>query len=490
MVRRSIRVSGPDLTSVEVLSRRFEAIRTELGVPSAFPPEVLAAARAAAARPAAADADLTDVDFVTVDPPGSTDLDQAMSLRRAGDGFAVDYAIADVPAFVASGGPLDAEAMRRGQTLYAPDRRTPLHPPALSEDAASLLPDAVRPAFVWRFALDSRGAVTRVDLVRALVRSRLRLSYEQVQQVADADPDPGSGPRSPATDDDLLVSQAVLLRTIGGLRMELERARGGASLPLPEHEVVASEAGYRVVLRPTLPAEDWNAQLSLMTGMAAADLMLSAGTGLLRTLPGPDPALVDRFRRQAGALGVPWSAELPYGEFLRGLDRDRPAELALLHEAGALFRGAGYTPLDGAPPPISTHAAVAAPYAHVTAPLRRLVDRFGLVISHAIATGAEVPGWARAVLPVLPATMASSDARAGKLERACLDVVEAALLAGRVGQTFDAVVVDVNRTGGKVQVLDPVVLAAAAGTFTLGERVRVRLAQADPTAGTVRFEQA
>lgn len=481
MVRRSIRVSGPDVTSVEVLSRRFEAIRVELGVPTGFPPEVLAAAEAAAASPAAPDADLTDVGFVTVDPPGSTDLDQAMSLRRRGDGFAVDYAIADVPAFVRSGGALDAEAMRRGQTLYAPDRRTPLHPPTLSEDAASLLPDAVRPAFVWRFTLDGRGAVTGVDLVRALVRSRRRLTYAEMQDAATGG----------TAADELIRSQADLLRTIGELRLELERERGGASLPLPEHDVVAAGDGYRVVLRPTLPAEDWNAQLSLMTGMAAAELMLSAGVGLLRTLPGPDQGLVERFRRQAAALGVGWPAEQPYGEFLRGLDRERPAELALLHEAGALFRGAGYTPLDGvAPPAITTHAAVAAPYAHVTAPLRRLVDRFGLVISHAVATGAEVPGWARAALPVLPATMAASDARAGKLERACLDVVEAALLAARVGEQFDAVVVDVNRTGGKVQVLDPVVLAAAAGALTLGERVRVRLVEADPATGSVRFERA
>jgi exoribonuclease R len=484
MVRRSIRLTGPDTLSTAALAERFDHVRAQLGVPARFPDEVLAAAEAAAAAPVRVDTDLTDVPFVTVDPPGSTDLDQAMSLTRRGDGFGVDYAIADVPWFVAAGGPIDAEAMRRGQTLYAPDGRVPLHPPSLSEAAASLLPDGDRPAFVWRFTLDGAGSVTSVDVVRALVRSRQRLDYATVQDAADRHPD-----GAPVPDDDPVTQQAVLLRAIGELRLAQERARGGASLPLPEQEVTADGGRYRLGLRPTLPADDWNAQLSLMTGMAAAQLMLGARIGLLRTLPAPDAGLVERFRRQAGALGVPWAADQSYGEFLRGLDRTQPAQLALLHEAGALFRGAGYTPVDGDPlPAVTTHAAVAAPYAHVTAPLRRLVDRFGLVISHAVASGAEVPGWARAALAVLPPTMAGSDARASRLERACLDLVEAAVLARRVGEAFDAVVVDVHRTGGKVQLLDPAVLGTVAGAVTLGERIRVRLAEVDPATGTVRFD--
>ena len=502
MVRRSIRLTGPSgapagvpsgapapasSASVEALSARFAQIRAELGVPEDFPPQVREAAEAAAAAPLPAWTDLTDVPFVTIDPPGSTDLDQAMNLRRRGDGFAVDYAIADVPSFVASGGPIHDEAMRRGQTLYAPDRRTPLHPAVLSENAASLLPDVVRPAFVWRFALDGEGAVAGTQLVRALVRSRSRLDYAEVQALADAVPPDADG-RAPEQHDPV-AEQAVLLRAVGLRRLAQERARGGASLPLPEQEVSAENGAYRVRLRPALASEDWNAQLSLLTGMAGAHLMLRAGVGLLRTLPGPDAGLVERFRRQAAALGVPWPADEAYGSFLRRLDRDAPAQLALMHEAGALFRGAGYTPLDGGPlPAVTTHAAVAAPYAHVTAPLRRLVDRFGLVVSHAVATGATVPDWVHVALPALPAAMSSSDARAGKLERGCLDVVEAAMLTGHVGERFDAVVVDVTKTGGKVQLLDPAVLASASGALTLGERTRVRLVEADVATGSVRFD--
>jgi exoribonuclease R len=483
MVRRVIRLAGPDPSSVAALARRFAAIRARLGVSEAFPPEVLAAAEEAARTPVPPGEDLTAIPFVTVDPPGSTDLDQAMALSRRGDGYHLDYAIADVPAFVAVQGPVDVEARRRGQTLYAPDRRVPLHPPVLSEGAASLLEGRARPAFVWRFDLDAGGEVSSADVVRATVRSRRRLDYGQVQAAADAVPEGAPDPV------DGVALQAVLLREIGVRRMALEAARGGANLPAPEQEVTAHDGRYTLTLRPAVPAEDWNAQLSLLTGMTAADVMLKAGVGVLRTLPPPDAGLIERFRRQAQALGVAWPAQEPLGALLRRLRRESPNELALMHEAGGLFRGAGYLPLlPGVPvPAVTTHAAVAAPYAHVTAPLRRLVDRFALVACEALARGSEVPGWVVAALPGLPALMSASDQIAGQLERACTDVVEAAVLAHEVGDEFDAVVVDLNHAGGKVQVAEPAVLARCTGPVRLGERVRVRLETADVDDGVVLF---
>ncbi|MBL8929189.1 MAG: RNB domain-containing ribonuclease [Kineosporiaceae bacterium] len=511
MVRRTVRLTGRE-SSVAQLSARFERVRRELQIPAEFPAEVLAAAAERAGRgPRAEDPDRVDlraVDFVTVDPPGSTDLDQAMALRRRPEGgYLVDYAIADVPAFVPPRSPLDLTARSRGQTLYAPDRRIPLHPPVLSEDAASLLEGRDRPAFVWRFALTPEGEVARTELVRGVVRSRARLTYEQVQAAADARP--RSGAAGPADGLDPVAGQAVLLREIGTARQRLEQARGGASLPLPEQQVDAVDGRYELRLRPTLPAEDWNAQLSLMTGMAAASIMLDGGVGLLRTLPPPDPSTLERFRRQASALGVRWPAGLAYGEFLRSLRRDVPRELALMHAAGGLFRGAGYTPLDAASgagvPAVTTHAAVAAPYAHVTAPLRRLVDRFGLITCHALVHGRAVPGWVIEALGELPEAMRASDQLAGQLERRCTDLVEAAVLAHRVGQVFDAVVVDLGGRPGrspvtaKVQLSEPAVLASVrvregqegqegrVGQIRSGHRVRMRLEQVDPDQGTVSF---
>ncbi len=453
------------------LAARFAAVRSELHVPEAFPAEVLGAAEAAALTRPDGIPDRTEVPLWTLDPVGSMDLDQAMHLSREEAGFRVRYAIADVPFFVSAGGPLDLEARRRGQTIYLPDTRVPLHPPALSEAAASLLPGQDRPAYLWEIDLDAHGETRSVTVARALVRSRARRDYVAVQASVDAG----------AADE-----QVGLLREIGLLRMALEAARGGASLPMPEQEVVATDGGYRLGYRPPLAAEDWNAQISLLTGMAAAGIMLEGGVGILRTMPAPPRESVRRFRRQARALGVPWPDGQRYGEFLRSLDRTDPRQLALVHEATSLFRGAGYTPFDGAAPAQREHAAVAAPYAHVTAPLRRLVDRFGLVVCAALCAGSEVPSWARAALPELPALMAEGDHRASAVERACTDAVEAAVLGSVVGAVYPATVVD--RTSAHapiVQITDPAVLSAAHGPGAPGDEVRVQVRGTDIAAGRV-----
>ncbi|MEO8828756.1 RNB domain-containing ribonuclease [Lapillicoccus sp.] len=457
------------------LMARFEAIRAELHVPTEFPPDVLAEAAAAVAALVLPERDETAVPFVTIDPVGSMDLDQALHIEREGDGYRVRYAIADVPAFVLPGGAVDTEARQRVETIYAPDQRTPLHPPVIGEDAGSLLPDQVRPAFVWDLRLDAAGDEHGAEVYLAQVRSRARLDYRGVQQSLDD-----------GTADEVLV----LLKEVGQLRITLEAARGGASLPLPEQEVTQGPDGdYVLGFRPPVAAEDWNAQISLMTGMAAAQMMLRGKVGLLRTMPPPDQGAVARFRRQAKALGVDWPPSERYGDFIRGLNLADPRQLALVHEATALFRGAGYTAFDGTLPQQQVHAAVAAPYAHVTAPLRRLVDRFGLVVCAALTAGDPVPDWARASLAALPEVMKTGDQRAKAVERACTDAVEAAVLASRVGETFPADVIDVDpkRSRVTVQLTDPAILGTARGESALGRSVQVRIDTADVATGKVEM---
>jgi exoribonuclease R len=275
-----------------------------------------------------------------------------------------------------------------------------------------------------------------------------------------------------------------LLREVGERRLELERERGGVRLAVPEQEVEREEKGWSVHYRVPLPSEEFNAQVSLLTGMAAASLMLRGGLGILRTQPAPDEREIERLRDQARALRVDWPREMPYPELVRTLDPAVPAHAALMHEATGLGHGAGYTAFDGAPPPDAEHFAIAAPYAHATAPLRRLQDRYVSECCLAAAAGTEAPEWVRAALPGLPEEMAASTRRARSVERAVVDVVEALLLEGREGERFEAVVIDDEL----VQLREPAVRGPIEGDCPeRGIEVTVRLDRSDPAARSVSF---
>jgi exoribonuclease R len=492
------------------LSAALSALRTTLELPGPFPEDALREAAEAVAGHRLPELDLTQIEFVTIDPAGSTDLDQALFIGRSGEGYKVFYAIADVPSFVAPGGALDAETRRRGQTFYTPDGRIPLHPEVISEGAGSLLAGQLCAAFVWEFELDAAAEVSSVLVRRARIRSRAKLSYPGVQAELDA------GTAAPVL---------RLLKEVGIKRVELERLRGGASLNMPDQEIAQlPDGGYRIVAAPPLPVEDWNAQISLMTGMAAAELMLKGKVGILRTMPAPDEGSLAHFHRQTHALGKPWDGAMSYGEYLRTLDPTDPRQLAIVHSAGLLFRGAGYTPFDGSVPGDALQSAIGASYAHATAPLRRLVDRFVLVICEALSNGTDVPAWAREALPSLPAIMASSDQLAARLERLSLDTVEAALLINHIGQEFDAVVISGSKPArngngkptavadgrnsngrnsngrsngrngngggpsGIVQIAEPAVTARCPGELESGTQVRVRVVSSDIATPEVRLE--
>ncbi|WP_149183397.1 RNB domain-containing ribonuclease [Streptomyces sp. TRM49041] len=470
MPRRHLHVTG---AAEAPLRTALRALRTELDVPRGFPPDVLAEAEAAAKSPSLPGQDATDIPLFTVDPPGSVDLDQAMHLaRRADGGYRVHYAIADVAAFVGPAGALDAEAHRRVQTLYFPDGRIPLHPPVLSEGAASLLPAQTAPALLWRVDLDAYGRRVATDVRRALVRSRIRLDYATVQR---------------QIDEGAAEEPVALLRDIGRLREELEAERGGISLRVPEQEIVETDGAYRLAFRAPRPADAWNAQISLLTGMAAADLMTAAGTGILRTLPTAPDGAVARLRRSAQALGMEWPHHVSYAALVRALDPREPRNAAFLQDCTALLRGAGYTVFtDGNLPVPAMHAAVADEYTHCTAPLRRLVDRYAGELCVAAVAGQEPPEWVRAALAALPREMADGTRLANRVERECVDLVEAALLMDRVGDVFPGTVVDVREgdpTVGTVHLADPAVVArveSPGAALPLGERLAVRLTRAFP----------
>ncbi|MGH3498305.1 MAG: RNB domain-containing ribonuclease [Nocardioidaceae bacterium] len=468
----------------DAAASRFRAgiatIVEDLGITVEFPADVQAEADAALAQVSLPERDHTDLPFVTIDPLGAKDLDQAMHLERRGDGFTVWYAIADIGAFVRPGGAIDAEAHNRGETLFGPDRSILLHPAVLSEGAASLLPDQLRPALVWRIDLDATGEGTHVEVHRAQVRSRAQYDYASVQQQLDAGNEP---------------EVFGLLREIGMLRQERERERGGVSLPLPEQEIVAEDGRWSLAYRAQSPVEDWNARISLLTGMAAAELMMYAEVGVLRVLPPAEPRDLARLRRTAQALRIPWPQVMDYPDFVRSLEPARPPHAAMLEACTRLLRGAGYVAFDGAVPPQPLHAAIAAPYAHCTAPMRRLVDRYVGEVCVALSEDEDVPDWVTQALPELPKTMEASDRRAHQFDRQVLDLVEAGVLSGSIGQIFGGVVTetdDKDARKGSVMVSDPAVDAPveSATPLPLGDEVRVRLVAANLDSRTVRFDLA
>ena len=289
------RADDPDIAAA------FADLRESLDVELGFPDDVRADAEKSVDSPRLPDNDQTSIPFVTIDPPESMDLDQALHLERDDTGFRVRYAIADVAAFVEPGGPMDREAHERGQTLYAPDEDARLYPPELSEGAGSLLPGETRPAVLWTMDLDETGEGIEVDVRRALVRSREKLDYEGVQR---------------SLDDGTASESLQLLREVGLLRQEREARQGGVQLAIPEQEVEETANGYELQFRAMLPVEGWNAQISLMTGQAAAELMLKAELGVLRTLPKASRRAVERLRLTAKALG----SRVEAGADLRGRD--------------------------------------------------------------------------------------------------------------------------------------------------------------------------
>ena len=471
MPRRRVRLTPPD--AAEIASALAE-LRESLEVSITFSAEVLADAVEAVRSPRLPEAEETAIPFVTIDPPESLDLDQALHLERNGKGYRVRYAIADVAAFVAPGGPMDVEAHARGQTLYAPDGNARLYPPQLSEGSGSLLPDEIRPAILWTMDVDATGEGIEVDVRRALVRSREKLDYAGVQR---------------SLDEGIADESLQLLREVGLLRQERETRHGGIDLPIPEQEVEKGANGWELSLRAPLPVEGWNAQISLMTGQAAAELMLEARLGVLRTLPEAERKAVERLRRTATALGIEWPESQTFPDLIRGLDPTAPAQAAFLAESTVLLRGSGYAAFDDMVPAQPAHAGVGAPYAHTTAPLRRLVDRYVGEVCVSVSAGVDVPDWVRTALPQLPETMERSNRRAQQYEAGIVSTVEAAVLERSVGQVFDAVVVEVDDDGGgTVQLRQPAVTARCEGeSLPLGERVDVRLELADVAKRQVRF---
>jgi exoribonuclease R len=447
------------------LGQGLASIRSQFQIPATFPPEVLAAAEAAATRPPSEHVDRTAERFVTLDPATSTDLDQAFHIESSGADLLLRYAIADVAWFVDYGDALDREAWRRGTTQYLPDGKAGLYPPVLSEEAASLLPHGPRPAVIFTVRVDADGSVQLDGAERAIIHSRAKLAYDS------------------AGADDLPAGFAELAH-----RIQLAEARRGAArVNPPAQELAMTQGGrFELLFRPPLETEVRNAALSLATNLAVADLLQAHGTGLFRVMPEPDERAVSRLRHTARGLGIEWPDEVPITALEGRLDLADPKQARFMLAIQRASQGAGYVPFRGGEVP--WHAAIAATYAHATAPLRRLADRYVVEAALAVANGRPVPPAATEAFERLPAVMARAGALGSQIERAAIDLAEAVLLRGREGETFAAVATDVDDRGARIQLRDlPVVARVAGAGLKPGDAMTVTLTKVDTELRLLTF---
>ncbi len=417
--------------------------------------------------------DATDIEFVTLDPAASTDLDQAFAVFREADLMVLLYAIADIGAFVPRGGEIEAQAFKRGVTVYCPDGSVPLYPRILSNDRASLLPGGPRPAILLTVQVDLAGISRLRNVERVTIRSRAKLAYEDV------------------SDMDLSADTLELANRITAAELR----RGAFRVGRTEQEVIIDEnspGGLRLEFAPKRLSEERNAALSLAANLAVATHFLEKGVGLFRVMNEPDAFEITHLRRRARALKIIWADDESLHDLVARLDIDNAKHLEFCQVIRRMGGGASYLQY---PVPFTTpeeqkknalqvakpwHAALAASYAHATAPMRRLADRY--VLDLLVAQFAKDDAAVRDLLPVLaqlPPVMDAAERRASVVNRESIDLIETLMLSAFIGTELSATIIDVTPGSWQVQIQEPAVVRRVrvdkSLNANLGATVRVRV---------------
>ncbi|MBD3162273.1 MAG: VacB/RNase II family 3'-5' exoribonuclease, partial [Candidatus Eisenbacteria bacterium] len=348
-------------------------VATMFRLPSRFPEEVLEEAVEAAARePADGEAasprtDYTDRFVLTIDPIDAKDFDDAISIRRDGDGFQLDVHIADVSALVPEGGAVDEEAARRGTSVYFPGSVIPMLPEALSSDAASLVPGRRRNVLTVEIEIDSEGAVRASRLREGFIESAARLHYAQAQRILDGKE---GAPELRETLDAMAEAEDLLRR---------RRFRsGGFELELPETEMRLDARGMptRIWRHRTLESNRLIEEFMILANRVVGRTMVDAGLPLLFRIHGePDPVALERFAEVAltlvpGARSRDLETIPALRRFLTGL---APGPLTRIVHFFFLrsMKKAVYSPIDLGHFGLGIEA-----YCHFTSPIRRYPDLF------------------------------------------------------------------------------------------------------------------
>jgi ribonuclease R len=479
------------------------------GLPDAFSEAALAEAEHARAATMAHREDWRDLPLVTIDPPDAKDHDDAVHAEALPDGgFLVTVAIADVAHYVKVGSALDREALERGSSVYFPDRVVPMLPERISNDLCSLKPGVDRPALAVKLHIDVQGRKTRHSFHRIMMRSAAKLSYEQAQAAIDGRPDETTQPIL----DDVLRPLWAAHRAV---KMERD-IRDPLDLDLPERKLVLDAEGRLKDVRwpERLEAHRLIEEFMILANVAAAETLEAAQSPLIyRAHDAPSLEKLGDLGEFLGTLGVK----------LAKAERLRPSHF---NTVLARVKGAAHEPLVNE---VVLRAQSQAEYthenyghfglnlrryAHFTSPIRRYAD---LVVHRALIralrlgpdglTEAQAAG-----LSDIAERISAAERRAMAAERETADRLVAAYMSQHIGARFRARIAGVTKVGLFVKLADTgadgFIPAGSLGadyfrydeaaraligtrtgeTFRLGDSVEVKLLEAAPFAGALRFE--
>ncbi len=482
------------------------------GIPDDFPEGVLAELDRLEPLRTEGRADLRDVPLVTIDPKDARDHDDAVHAEpdpdpKNRDGFIVTVAIADVAHYVRPGTRLDREAQIRGNSVYFPDRVVPMLPERISNDLCSLREHEERPCLAVRMVFDKRGEKRRHTFIRAIMRSAAKLSYEEAQAAFDGRPSSKCLPlMGPALEPLWAAYQALAAA---------RARREPLDLDLPERKIILGKDGRveRVMVPERLEAHRLIEEFMIQANVAAAETLEQRRTALVyRTHAQPSKEKLSALRNFLDTLQL----RLPPGElkpahFNRVLAQAKSLPTAdLVNEVVLRAQAQAEYTIEN----IGHFGLNLRRYAHFTSPIRRYAD---LMVHRALVRALRLgpdglTDEEAERLDEVAKSISETERRAMAAERETIDRLIAAHLADRVGAEFEARVSGVTRSGLFVRLKETgadgfvpassmtgdfyhhveeqhaLVGSRSGEAYRLGDDVRVRLVEAIPTAGALRFE--
>ena len=516
---RAGRMGVPQARIVETLGNPRDQRKISLiavhahGIPDEFPSVVLAEVETLEPPKLAGRTDLRALGLITIDPVDARDHDDAVHAAPDTDprnpgGWIVHVAIADVAHYVRPGTRLDREAQTRGNSVYFPDRVVPMLPERISNDLCSLREHEERPCLAVRMIFDKNGEKKGHTFLRAMMRSAAKLSYEEAQAAIDGRPTAKAAP--------LLDTVLKPLWAAYGVLAAARDRRAPLDLDLPERKILIDNQGRvdRVVTPARLAAHRLIEEFMIQANVAAAEALEAKRTALVyRVHDAPSKEKLVAFRDFLETLdmGVPKAATLRPGDFNRILARAKTMPVAeLVNEVVLRSQSQAVYAAEN----IGHFGLNLQRYAHFTSPIRRYADLLvhrALIRAFGLGAGGITDDQV-AQLAEIAQAISDTERRAMAAERETADRLTAGFLADRVGAEFAGRISGVTRSAVFVRLddtgADGIVPAAALGSdyyrhdegahalvgdrtgeaFRLGDQVNVRLVEAIPTAGALRFE--